>query len=88
MGNRPGHGQAMLALRNTLSLEARKRSVRDAMAYAASLGVTMHLDQGALQSTRNPGLSDRGSQGRRAAEGLTLVTLCRPSTRRAGGRPV
>ena len=44
-------GQAILALRHTLTFDARKRSVRDAMAYAASLGVTTHLDQGALQPT-------------------------------------
>jgi predicted amidohydrolase YtcJ len=47
-------GQATLALRDTLTFDARKRSVRDAMAYAASLGVTTHLDQGALQSTHTP----------------------------------
>jgi len=47
-------GQATLALRHTLTLDDRKRSVRDAMAYAASLGVTTHLDQGALQATGTP----------------------------------
>jgi predicted amidohydrolase YtcJ len=47
-------GQATLALRRTLTFDARKRSVRDAMAYAASLGVTTHLDQGAVQPTDTP----------------------------------
>ena len=47
-------GQATLALRETLTFDDRKRGVRDAMAYAASLGVTTHLDQGAIQSTRTP----------------------------------
>jgi predicted amidohydrolase YtcJ len=46
--------QALLALRQTLTFENRKRSVRDAMAYAASVGVTTHLDQGAFQSTGTP----------------------------------
>lgn len=44
-------GQATLALRHTLTFDARKRGVRDAMAYAASVGVTTHLDQGAFQAT-------------------------------------
>jgi predicted amidohydrolase YtcJ len=47
-------GRATLALRRTLSFERRKRSVRDAMAYAASVGVTTHLDQGAFQATNTP----------------------------------
>jgi predicted amidohydrolase YtcJ len=47
-------GQATLALRETLTFDARKHSVRDAMAYAASLGVTTHLDQGAFQATNTP----------------------------------
>jgi predicted amidohydrolase YtcJ len=47
-------GQATLALRQALTFDARKRSVRDAMAYAASLGVTTHLDQGAIQATGTP----------------------------------
>jgi predicted amidohydrolase YtcJ len=47
-------GQATLALRQRLTPEARKRGVRDAMAYAASLGVTTHLDQGAFQATNTP----------------------------------
>ena len=46
--------QATLALRQTLTFGARKRSVRDAMAYAASVGVTTHLDQGAFQATNTP----------------------------------
>jgi predicted amidohydrolase YtcJ len=47
-------GKATLALRRTLTFEQRKRGVRDAMAYAASLGVTTHLDQGAFQATGTP----------------------------------
>jgi predicted amidohydrolase YtcJ len=46
--------EALLALRQTLTLGARTRSVRDAMAYAASIGVTTHLDQGAFQATGTP----------------------------------
>ncbi len=45
---------ATLALRQRLTFEQRKRSVRDAMAYAVSLGVTTHLDQGAFQATNTP----------------------------------
>jgi predicted amidohydrolase YtcJ len=48
-------GRATLALRRTLTFDQRKRGVRDAMAYAASVGVTTHLDQGAFQSTGTPG---------------------------------
>jgi predicted amidohydrolase YtcJ len=47
-------GRATLALRRALTFEQRKRSVRDAMAYAVSLGVTTHLDQGAFQATNTP----------------------------------
>src|SRR6266487_2213391 len=47
-------GQATLALRQTLTFDQRKQSVRDAMAYAASIGVTTHLDQGAFQATNTP----------------------------------
>jgi predicted amidohydrolase YtcJ len=54
-------GRALNLLRQTLlrnapdGFEQRKRSVLDAMAYAASLGVTTHLDQGAFQtSLTNP----------------------------------
>ena len=48
------NGKALLALRRQLTFEDRKRSVRDAMAYAASMGVTTHLDQGAFQATDTP----------------------------------
>jgi predicted amidohydrolase YtcJ len=50
-------GRALLALRQTLlvnaedGFEQRKRGVLDAMAYAVSLGVTTHLDEGAFQAT-------------------------------------
>jgi predicted amidohydrolase YtcJ len=48
-------GQATLALRQTLlTFDERKRGARDAMAYAVSLGVTTHLDQGAFQATGTP----------------------------------
>jgi hypothetical protein len=47
-------GEATLALRETLTFDARKRSVRDTMAYAASVGVTTHLDQGAFQAANTP----------------------------------
>jgi hypothetical protein len=47
-------GKATLALRQALTFEQRKSSVRDAMAYAASVGVTTHLDQGAFQATNTP----------------------------------
>ena len=47
-------GEATLALRETLTFDARKQSVRDAMTYAASVGVTTHLDQGAFQATNTP----------------------------------
>lgn len=47
-------GQATLALRQTLTFGQRTQSVRDAMAYAASVGVTTHLDQGAFQATNTP----------------------------------
>jgi predicted amidohydrolase YtcJ len=53
--NQPGPtGQATLALRQTLTFDQRTQSVRDAMAYAASVGVTTHLDQGAFQATNTP----------------------------------
>jgi hypothetical protein len=45
---------ALLALRQTVSLDDRKVSVRDAMAYSASVGITTHLDQGAFQATNTP----------------------------------
>ncbi|MGH3387653.1 MAG: amidohydrolase [Actinomadura sp.] len=47
-------GKATLALRKTLTFEQRKRAVLDAMAYATSMGVTTHLDQGAFQATGTP----------------------------------
>ena len=48
------NGRALLALRRALTFEQRKRSVRDAMAYAVSVGVTTHLDQGAFQAVNAP----------------------------------
>ena len=48
-------GRATLALRQTLlTPEQRKRAAIDAMAYAVSLGVTTHLDQGAFQAANTP----------------------------------
>ena len=52
-GNGPATA-ALLALRQTLTFDQRKASVRDAMAYSASVGVTTHLDQGAFQATNTP----------------------------------
>jgi len=56
-----GSGQALNLLRQTLLRTAadgfarRKQSVLDAMAYALTVGVTTHLDQGAFQtSATNP----------------------------------
>jgi len=49
-GNNPS--RALLYLRQTLlNPESRRRSVLDAMNYAATVGVTTHLDQGAFQSS-------------------------------------
>ncbi|KAI1428100.1 amidohydrolase family-domain-containing protein [Xylaria sp. FL1777] len=48
------NGKALLALRKQLTFEDRKRGVRDAMAYAVSVGVTTHLDQGAFPATGTP----------------------------------
>ncbi|KAF7340195.1 putative amidohydrolase family protein [Mycena venus] len=48
------NGKALLALRQQLTFDDRKRGVRDAMAYAVSLGVTTHLDQGAFPATNTP----------------------------------
>ncbi|KAK3984645.1 amidohydrolase family-domain-containing protein [Cladorrhinum sp. PSN332] len=48
------NGKALLYLRQQLTFEDRKRSVRDAMAYAASVGVTTHLDQGGFQASNTP----------------------------------
>ena len=48
-------GRATLALRQTLLNPAtRRQSVLDTMAYAAGLGITTHLDQGAFQATNTP----------------------------------
>jgi predicted amidohydrolase YtcJ len=48
------NGKALLALRKQLTFEDRKRGVHDAMTYAASVGVTTHLDQGAFPATGTP----------------------------------
>src|SRR6267143_792315 len=46
--------KALLYLRQTLLNAAeRRRSVRDAMNYAVTVGVTTHLDQGAFQATNS-----------------------------------
>jgi hypothetical protein len=46
--------KALLFLRQTLLNSAeRRRGVLDAMSYAASLGVTTHIDQGAFQALNN-----------------------------------
>src|SRR5215470_15184874 len=59
--NNTGSGRAMNLLRQVLlrtaadGFERRKQSVLDAMAYAVTVGVTTHLDQGAFQtSASNP----------------------------------
>jgi predicted amidohydrolase YtcJ len=53
-GNNPS--RALLYLRQTLLNPAeRRRSVIDAMKYAASVGVTTHLDQGAFQASNTAG---------------------------------
>ena len=70
---------ALLALRQTLTLDDRKRSVRDAMAYSASVGVTTHLDQGAFQATNTP------ADGVRARQQLHDVQLVPLGLR--GGKP-
>jgi len=47
---------ALLYLRQTLlNPEQRRRGVIDAMKYAAGVGVTTHIDQGAFQATNTPG---------------------------------
>jgi predicted amidohydrolase YtcJ len=47
-----GSPRALLFLRQTLlTPETRRRGVIDAMKYAASVGVTTHIDQGAFQAT-------------------------------------
>ncbi|KAI0410303.1 amidohydrolase family-domain-containing protein [Xylaria grammica] len=48
------NGKALLALRKRLTFEDRERGVRDAMAYAASMGVTTHIDQGGFPATGTP----------------------------------
>jgi predicted amidohydrolase YtcJ len=48
------NGKALLSLRQQLTFDDRKRGVRDAMAYAATVGVTTHLDQGAFPATGTP----------------------------------
>ncbi|KAK3327029.1 amidohydrolase family-domain-containing protein [Cercophora scortea] len=48
------NGAALLALRNLSTPSSLRRSVQDAMTYAASLGVTTHLDQGAFPATHTP----------------------------------
>ncbi|KAM7183194.1 hypothetical protein V8F20_012708 [Naviculisporaceae sp. PSN 640] len=49
------NGKALLFLRQQLlNFEARKRSVRNAMTYAATVGITTHLDQGAFNATGTP----------------------------------
>src|SRR5882762_5074652 len=48
--------RALLYLRQTLlTPESRRRAVIDAMNYAATVGVTTHLDQGAFQATNTAG---------------------------------
>ncbi|KAI1130737.1 amidohydrolase family-domain-containing protein [Nemania abortiva] len=48
------NGKALLALRKQLTFEDRKRGVHDAMEYAATVGVTTHLDQGGFPATGTP----------------------------------
>jgi predicted amidohydrolase YtcJ len=49
-----GSPQALFFLRQTLLNPAtRRRAVLDAMTYAASMGVTTHIDQGAFQTTNS-----------------------------------
>ena len=43
--------RALFALRSLQTLEDQKRGTRDAMAYAASVGITTHLDQGGFPAT-------------------------------------
>lgn len=47
-------GKALQYLRERQSFEDKLRSTRDAMAYATSVGVTTHLDQGAFPATGTP----------------------------------
>jgi predicted amidohydrolase YtcJ len=46
--------RALHALRQLQTLEDQKRGTRDAMLYAASVGVTTHLDQGGFPATGTP----------------------------------
>jgi predicted amidohydrolase YtcJ len=46
--------RALYALRQMQTLEDRKRGTLDAMHYAASVGVTTHLDQGGFPATGTP----------------------------------
>lgn len=48
------NGKALLSLRQNHTLSQKIRSTHRAMAYAASLGVTTHLDQGAFPATGTP----------------------------------
>ncbi|KAK7964468.1 amidohydrolase family-domain-containing protein [Apiospora saccharicola] len=48
------NGKALLAVRALLTPSSRRRGVRDAMQYAAEMGITTHLDQGAFQATGTP----------------------------------
>lgn len=46
--------EALYALRQLQTLEDQKRGTLDAMRYAASLGITTHLDQGGFPATGTP----------------------------------
>ncbi|KAK6836419.1 hypothetical protein PG987_006914 [Apiospora arundinis] len=48
------NGKALLAVRQLLTFGNRTRGVQDAMAYATTMGITTHLDQGAFQATGTP----------------------------------
>ncbi|KAK4450224.1 N-substituted formamide deformylase [Podospora aff. communis PSN243] len=48
------NGKALLALRANLTFADRQRSALAAMQYAASVGLTTHLDQGAFPATGTP----------------------------------
>lgn len=47
------NGKALLALRQQFTFDDRVRSARDAMVYAASVGVTTHVSSGSLTGTRH-----------------------------------
>lgn len=76
-------GQATLALRNSLTFDERKQSARDAMAYAAGLGVTLHLDQGAFQATGTP--SDGAAHEDNFRMHLPFLAVYDEAVRGAGG---